>query len=162
MARLIDCFSILMVGHNMSATQTVLWSRILDRLEAPQPPRLVVIDPRSTTVAQHADVHLAPKAGTNLAILNGILHLLFEHPTAIDHAFVQKHTIGVDRLRETVSHYTPEHVEELTGVPAETLQEAAMVIGDCQRLLSTALQGVYQSNQATAAACQINSTCIHI
>lgn len=39
---------ILMVGHNMSATQTVLWARILDRLDGPSPPKLIVIDPRTT------------------------------------------------------------------------------------------------------------------
>jgi ferredoxin-nitrate reductase len=66
------------------------------------------------------------------------------------------------RLRDTVARYTPEYTEELSGVPAATLRAAAEVIGKSNRLLSTALQGVYQSNQATAAACQINSMSFYL
>jgi len=47
-----DC--ILMVGHNMAATQTVLWSRILDRLAGPDPPKLIVIDPRLSNSGEHS------------------------------------------------------------------------------------------------------------
>lgn len=72
-----DC--IFMVGHNMAATQTVLWSRILDRLAGPDPPKLIVVDSRRSASARKATVHLAPKIGTNMAILNGIQHLLFEN-----------------------------------------------------------------------------------
>ncbi len=48
--------------------------RLLDRLEGGDPPRLVCVDPRYTHVARRADVHLAPRAGTNLALLNALLH----------------------------------------------------------------------------------------
>src|SRR5207237_10494693 len=68
-----DC--LLLVGHNMAETQTVLWARVLDRRLGPRPPKLVVIDPRDTPTAREADVHLAPRAGTNVAVLNGLLHL---------------------------------------------------------------------------------------
>src|SRR5207253_10033900 len=71
-----DC--ILMAGHNMAATQTVLWSRILDRRAAPDPPKLVVIDPRKTWTAREADVHLAPRVGTNVALMNGLPHLVIQ------------------------------------------------------------------------------------
>ena len=72
-----DC--IFMVGHNMAATQTVLWTRILDRLEGPDPPSLLVLDPRLSDTAKKATVHLAPRIGTNMALLNGIQHLLFKN-----------------------------------------------------------------------------------
>jgi ferredoxin-nitrate reductase len=149
-----DC--LFMVGHNMAATQTVLWSRVLDRLDSPNPPKLIVVDPRMSDTAKRATVHLAPRIGTNMALLNGIQKLLFDNHW-IDEEFVQKHTVGVAELRATISSYTPEHVEEITGVPPYQLQEAARVIGTAPSLLSTALQGVYQSNQATASACQINN-----
>src|SRR3954469_13922172 len=59
--------TILLCGHNMASQQTVLWTRILDRLEGSNPPKLIVIDPRETFTAEKATVHLAPKVGTNLA-----------------------------------------------------------------------------------------------
>lgn len=57
------CDTWLLAGHDVSATQTVLFARVLDRLAAPNPPKLVVIDPRTTEVAHHAAVHLRPASG---------------------------------------------------------------------------------------------------
>ena len=149
-----DC--ILLVGHNISATQTVLWSRMLDRLKGPRPPKLIVIDPRRTATAKEATVHLAPRIGTNLAVLNGIQHLLLKN-NQIDHDFLKKHTVGLDDIKTTVASYTPDFVAQISGVPAALLRQAADILGTTKTLLSTALQGVYQSNQATASACQINN-----
>lgn len=151
--------AVLLVGHNMASQQTVLWTRILDRLAGPNPPQLVVIDPRLTYTAEKATVHLAPRAGTNVAVLNGLINLLIE-ADQINHPFIKEHTVGFAELRKTVEKWTPERVERLTGVPAEKLLAAARIIGTSQTLVSTALQGVYQSMQATAAAVQINN--IHL
>lgn len=149
-----DC--ILMVGHNMSSTDTVLWSRVLDRRRHADPPRLVVIDPRRTMTAREADLHLAPRIGTNVAVLNGLLHLLIAGGH-VDRAFVDKHTVGFDALAKLVAEYPPERVEEISRVPAADLRRAAEIIGASSMLVSSCLQGVYQSNQATAAAVQINN-----
>lgn len=149
-----DCLFI--VGHNIAATQTVLWSRMLDRLHGPNPPRCVVVDPRRTPTAELATVHLQPAAGTNLALLNGMQRLMFERGY-IDEEYVKKHTIGVEQLKRIIEGYTPERVHEITGVPPDLLSQAVDVIGTSKTVLATALQGVYQSNQATASACQINN-----
>ncbi|CEL10262.1 Putative Nitrate reductase [Aspergillus calidoustus] len=149
-----DC--LFLVGHNMANTQTVLWARVLDRLEGPNPPKLVVVDPRTSETAKRATIHLAPKLGTNVALLNGLQHLIFENGWVNEH-YVSNFVVGLDDLRKTVKKYTPRLVEEITGVPASQLHEAAEAISTSGSLLSTALQGVYQSNQATAAACQINN-----
>lgn len=149
-----DC--ILMVGHNMAATQTVLWSRILDRLAGPSPPKLIAIDPRLSDTAKAATVHLSPRIGTNVALLNGIQHLLFAN-NWVDNEFVSKHCVGLDDLRSKVETYNPDYVEEITAVPADLIRKAAEIIGNSPTLLSTCLQGVYQSNQATASACQVNN-----
>jgi ferredoxin-nitrate reductase len=143
-------------GHNVAATQTVLWMRILDRRRGPDPPRLVVVDPRPTPVAQEADLHLAIRPGTNLALLNGLLREVIDHGW-IDRAFIDAHTTGFDQLAETVHRYDPERVADICGVPADQVREAARILGTGERLLSTALQGVYQSMGATAAACQVNN-----
>jgi ferredoxin-nitrate reductase len=69
---------------------------MLDRLAGPDPPKVVVMDPRSTSTAQAATVHIAPKIGTNVAVLNGLLRLLFEEVEgAIDDKYIEKHTVGV-------------------------------------------------------------------
>lgn len=154
---LTDC--ILHVGHNIASQQTVLWTRILDRLDGPNPPKIIVIDPRRTFTAERATVHLAPRVGTNVAVLGGLLHLIIQAGQT-DPAFLDAHTTGYDDLKMTVEKYTPEVVEQLSGIPAADLRAAGEILATTQTLVSTVLQGVYQSMQATAAAVQVNN--IHL
>ena len=144
------------VGHNIAAQQTVLWSRILDRRRGPSPPKLVVVDPRTTATAAEADVHLAPKVGTNVPVLNGLLHLIIA-AGQVDRAYVDAHTVGFDELARVVEGWDPGRVEAVSGVPAADLRAAADILGRAETLVSTVLQGVYQSMQGTAAACQVNN-----
>jgi ferredoxin-nitrate reductase len=148
--------AIFQIGHNMAHTQTVLWSRILDRRRGPSPPRLVVVDPRCTPTAAEADIHLAPRLGTNVAVLNGLLHLIIESDQ-IDHSFIHSHTVGFESLKDMVAKWTPERVAEVAQLPQDRLRAAAAILGSTKSLVSTVLQGVYQSNQATAAAIQVNN-----
>ncbi len=60
--------TLLMVGHNPASQHTVMWMRILDRRAGPNPPRLIVIDPRTTETARVATVHLTPRLGTNVPV----------------------------------------------------------------------------------------------
>jgi len=150
------CDALAIYGHNVAEVQTVLWMRMLDRLHGPDRPRLICVDPRRTPVAQEADVHLAPRNGTNVAVMNGIQRELIAKGW-IDEPYIEANTIGFDALREAVDPYTPERVAEICDVPAADVREAARIVGESERLLSTVLQGFYQSNQATAAACQVNN-----
>jgi anaerobic selenocysteine-containing dehydrogenase len=150
---------IALYGHNVAETQTVLWMRMLDRLQGDNPPALVCVDPRETPVARHATVHLAPLPGTNVALMNALLHELVRNDW-IDNDYIAAHAVGFDELRKRVAEFPPERAEEICGVPAADIREAARVIGTAKALLSTVLQGFYQSNQATAAAVQVNN--IHI
>jgi ferredoxin-nitrate reductase len=147
------------LGHNPAETQTVQWMRILDRRAGPHPPKLIVVDPRKTATAREADLHLAPRLGTNLALLNGILHLMIA-AGQVDKAFIAAHTVGFEKLEEMVARYSPGKVASITNIPERELREAAEIIGTTPSLISTLLQGVYQSNQATAAAVQVNN--IHL
>jgi anaerobic selenocysteine-containing dehydrogenase len=150
---------ICLYGHNMAETQTVTWMRILDRLAGPNPPRIVCVDPRPTPVARAATVHLAPRPGTNVVLMNALLHELIGNGW-VDRAYVDAHAVGLDELEKQVAGYPPEVAAEICDVPAEQVREAARVIGTAERLLSTVLQGFYQSHQATAAAVQVNN--VHV
>ena len=150
---------ILHVGHNIASQQTVLWMRILDRLAGPNPPKLIVIDPRDTYTAEKATVHLAPRLGTNIPVLNGLINLIIQSGR-INQEYIDAHTTGFDKLKEIVAAWTPERVEEVSGVPRDKLRATAELLASADTLVSTALQGVYQSMQATAAAVQVNN--IHL
>jgi anaerobic selenocysteine-containing dehydrogenase len=129
---------------------------MLDRLKHKDAPKLVVMDPRTTSVGKEATVHLKPRIGTNLAVLNGLQRLIIKNGW-YDQEFIDKSVIEFENLKTVVEKYTPEYVEQISGVLAHELEEAAKILGTCKRLVSTALQGIYQSNQATASACAINN-----
>jgi anaerobic selenocysteine-containing dehydrogenase len=150
------CDTLFLVGHNVAETQPVLWMRMLDRLHGPDRPRLVVVDPRRTAAAAEADLHLPVRPGGNLPLLNGILRELIVHGR-IDRDWLGDHTVGFDELEKVVMAYTLEHAAELSGLQPSEIEASARIISEAQALLSTVLQGVYQSHQATAAAVQVNN-----
>lgn len=150
---------IALFGHNMAETQSVLWTRILDRLAGPNPPQIVCVDPRPTPVARAATVHLAPRPGTNVALMNALLHEVIANGWA-DASYIEEHSVGYSDLEERVKNYSPAVVAGICDVPEADLREAARILGQAERLLSTVLQGFYQSHQATAAAVQVNN--LHI
>ena len=150
---------IALYGHNMAETQSVLWMRILDRLAGPNPPAILCVDPRRTPVAEHATLHLAPLPGTNMALMNALVHELIELG-AVDRDYVDSHTVGYDSMAGQVADCTPEWAEQICDVPAAQIREAAALIAGAERLMSTVLQGFYQSHQAAAASIQVNN--IHL
>ena len=147
---------IALFGHNVAETQSVLWSRILDRLEGPEPPRILCVDPRRTPVAEQAIVHLAPRPGTNVMLMNALLRELIERDW-VDHDYIDAHTVGFAELEKMVETCTVERAAEVCGIPADEIRAAARLLGTAERLTSTVLQGFYQSHQATAAAVQVNN-----
>ncbi|WP_329189740.1 molybdopterin oxidoreductase family protein [Actinacidiphila glaucinigra] len=147
---------IALFGHNIAETQPVQWMRILDRLEGADPPRLVCVDPRPTRVARRSAVHLAPRVGTNVALMNALLHEIIR-ADRVDHDYVEAHAVGYEELAEQVRNCGPEWAAGICDVPAARIAEAAEIQGDADRLTSTVLQGFYQSHQATAAAVQVNN-----
>ena len=150
------CEAMFLWGHNVAETQTVLWARVLDRLAGPDKPRLVCIDPRDTEVARAAEVHLPVRPGTNLALMHGLVRELLERGW-IDDEYLSTHTVGLADLRATVAPWTADAVAQTCGVAAADVRAAARIFGTSPRVLSTVLQGFYQSHQATAAACAVNN-----
>lgn len=150
------CDALFLFGHNVAETQTVLWARMLDRIEGADPPAVVCVDPRRTEVARRATVHLPVRPGTNVALVNGLTRELI-HRGAVDHDWVRAHTIGYDDLAAVVEPYDPARVGEICGIDPDDLRAAADVFAQARAPLSTVLQGFYQSHQATAASVGVNN-----
>jgi ferredoxin-nitrate reductase len=153
------CDALALYGHNVAETQPVLWMRMLDRRRGPNPPAMIAVDPRDTPVALEADVHLPVRIGTNQALMNGLICLLLEEGW-YDREYVDAHTVGFDDLAQIVREYPVGRVAEICDLDPGRIRAAAEILGTSRRLLSTVLQGFYQSNQATAASVQVNN--IHL
>jgi ferredoxin-nitrate reductase len=153
------CDALALWGHNVAETQPVLWERMRDRLLGGEPPRLLVVDPRETEPARHAELHLAVRPGGNLPLLLALQHELIRHGW-IDEGYIGRATVGFEALQRAVADWDPRHAASLTGLDSVEIEAAAELVGTSEALTSTVLQGVYQANQATASACQINN--IHL
>jgi ferredoxin-nitrate reductase len=80
-------------------------------------------------------VHLKVKNGTNLALMNGLLHEIIANGW-YDQEYVDAHTMGFESLRQTVMRYPPEEVAKICGVGAGQIREAARMLGTAERLLA--------------------------
>lgn len=86
--------------------------------------KIIVVDPRITPLARTCDLFLPVKPGRDVALFNGILHLMIEHEW-LDHAFIEKHTVGFDALAASVRSWTPARTAEVTGITERLIQQAA-------------------------------------
>ena len=110
--------------------------------------KLIVIDPRRTELARIADIHLRPQPGTNVAYLNGLMNVIISEGLH-DKQFIEERTEGFDELNETVRKYTPEYVEEISGIPADELRRAARLYASAERAMLFYTMGITQHTSGT-------------
>jgi anaerobic selenocysteine-containing dehydrogenase len=114
--------------------------------------RLTVIDPARTRTAELADRHIAPRPGTDAALLMAVAHVLFdEHLVAPDLGGLAEHVLGDDAVRALVADFPPEVVAVHCGVAADDIRTLAREIAAHPRPLSTAESARPQSNSARSA-----------
>ena len=113
---------IFILGANTTESHPVFGAAIKRALK--RGARLIVADPRRIEVAARAHHHLQLIPGTDVALLNGMLHHILAQGLE-DKAFIAGRTTGFEAVREAVAHYSPEVAEQITGVPAATIRAAA-------------------------------------
>ncbi|MBF7729623.1 nitrate reductase [Pseudomonas sp. N040] len=142
-----DC--LLIVGSNMAYAHPVLFRR-LEEARARRPEmKVIVVDPRRTDTCELADLHLAILPGTDVALFHGILHLLLWE-CWIDRRYIDAHTEGFDELKRLVRDYTPGIVADTCGIPVDSLQACAELIGRAPSFLSLWCMGLNQSTSGSA------------
>ncbi|MFP8941047.1 molybdopterin oxidoreductase family protein [Streptomyces fenghuangensis] len=110
--------------------------------------KLIVIDPRRTRTAEHADLHLAPRPGTDLALALGMLHLVVAEGR-VDTGFVAARTSGWEEARAAAMAHWPELVERITGVPVPALREAVALFCDAESSMVLTARGPEQQSKGT-------------
>lgn len=148
--------TLMLFGHNVAETGTVLHERIMQRKQRDGKPYIIVVDPRQTLTARHADLHLALRPGTNVALLNGLIRAMIEKG-AVDQNFVEQYTIGYEAMQSSVQEWTLERTADVTSIPVAQLELAVDVLSKTASLVTTTLQGTFQSADATTACVAINN-----
>ena len=108
----------------------------------------IVIDPRRSSTARGAKLHLQPVPGTDLALANGLLYLAMRHGL-IDTAYIADRTCSFDEVRRVVRAYWPDRVERITGVPVAQLDETARLLGEAPTAMVLTARGAEQHSNGT-------------
>lgn len=146
--------ALLLVGTNATENHPIVGARI--KQAALRGARLVVVDPRTIELARFADVHLAPRPGTNVPLLHAMAHVLFEEGL-VDDAFLRAHADGVDELRRFVVEFAPESVAPVVGVDAAAIRAAARIYARGRPSMAFHGLGVTEHSQGTEGVmCLVN------
>lgn len=120
-----DADVILVTGSNTTENHPVI-SSFIKRAVKRKGARLILVDPRRIKLAEFAEKWLRPNLGADVAWLNGLMHVIIKEEL-YDRDFVERRTEGVEALKAAVEKFTPEHVSEITGIPAKDIVEAARI-----------------------------------
>ncbi|MCT4352816.1 molybdopterin oxidoreductase family protein [Streptomyces sp. Je 1-79] len=137
---------VILVGSNLAETMPPAL-RYLTELKA-NGGKLIVIDPRRTRTAEQADLHLAPRPGTDLALALGLLHLVVSEGR-VDEEFVRDRTEGWEAARAGAMAHWPELVERITGVPVPQLRDAMRMFCDAETGMVLTARGPEQQSKGT-------------
>ncbi len=114
------------IGSNTTEQHPVLGMRIRQAVRQ-RGAKLIVADPRRIPLTKFATLHLQQKPGSDIALLNAIMHVLVAEGL-YDKEFVTERTEGFDELQNLLLKYTPERAEQITGVPAGDIRSAARML----------------------------------
>ena len=143
---------IVLIGANIADNHPILCRR----LEANPGTTLIVVDPRVTKTAMMADLHLPIRPRSDLALLNGLIHIVIEHEL-VDRQYIERHTSGFEALRESVRDYTPERVSEITGLTLDQLDRTAGLYAGARAAFIAWTMGVNHSSKGTETVNAINN-----
>ena len=143
---------ILLIGANIADNHPILCQRLRRNPGA----TVIVVDPRVTKTAMMADLHLPIRPRSDLALINGLIHILIEHDL-VDHGYIARHTSGFDELRASVASYTPARVAELTGLTEALIYRTASLYANARAALTAWTMGVNHSTKGTETVNAINN-----
>ncbi|MER6995131.1 molybdopterin-dependent oxidoreductase [Streptomyces sp. NPDC000410] len=137
---------VILVGSNLAETMPPAL-RYLTELKA-NGGTLIVVDPRRTKTAEQADLHLAPRPGTDLALALGLLHLVVAQGRT-DEEFIRERTTGWEEARAAAMAHWPELVERITGVGVPQLRAAVEMFCDATAAMVLTARGPEQQSKGT-------------
>ncbi|KOX30835.1 MULTISPECIES: molybdopterin oxidoreductase family protein [unclassified Streptomyces] len=137
---------VILVGSNLAETMPPALRYLTELRE--NGGKLIVVDPRRTRTAEQADLHLAPRPGTDLALALGMLHLVVAEGR-VDEEFVRERTGGWEAARAGAMSHWPEQVERITGVSVPLLREAVATFCDAPTGMVLTARGPEQQSKGT-------------
>jgi anaerobic selenocysteine-containing dehydrogenase len=146
---------VLLIGANIADNHPIL----CNRLERNKKRTLIVVDPRVTKTAMLADIHLPVKPRSDIALINGIAHILIRDGL-VDREYIAAHASGFGELAAYVHSYNPQHVAKLTGLSVAQIEHVAMLYGRAKAAFIGWTMGVNHSTQGAVTVAAINNIAV--
>jgi len=137
---------IFVTGSNTTEAHPVMGMYVRQAKKAGK--KLIVADPKRIPLAEIADIYIQINPGTSVALTNGMLHVIFAEGLE-DKEYIEKHTEGIDELRECVKSYTPERVAEICGVDKQLIIDAARLYASGHKSYIAYAMGITQHLNGT-------------
>ena len=146
--------TILVVGANANERHPVIGARIKQAVL--NGAKLIVIDPRRIELAEYATIHLQPKPGTNIPLLNAMACVIVQEQL-FDLEFIDKRVTEFDELCNFIKQFSPEKVQEICGISAEFIRDAARLYATAKPSMCLHGLGVTEHTQGTEGVmCLVN------
>ncbi len=143
---------VFLIGANIADNHPIL----CQHLEANPRKTLIVADPRVTKTAMMADLYLPLKPRSDMALINGLIHILIR-AGAIDRAYISRHTTGFEELEKSVARYSPDYVSRITGLSEDLILRTASLYGGAEAAFIGWTMGVNHSTQGAETVNAINN-----
>jgi assimilatory nitrate reductase catalytic subunit len=147
---------VLLIGANIADNHPIL----CQHLDTNPKKTLIVADPRGTKTAMMADLFLPLKPRSDIALLNGLIHVLIRSGQ-IDHDYIAAHTNGFAELASFVEKYTPARVAQITGLSEDLILKTAYLYGTAKAAFIGWTMGVNHSTQGAETVNAINNPCAY-
>ena len=137
---------IFVIGSNTTETHPIIGLRMKKAVR--KGAKIIVADPRKINLVRFATVWMQHKPGTDVALLNGIMHVLLKEKLT-DRHFINEWTEGFEEFKKKIEEWTPEKAEKITGVPKKAIVEAALLYGRAERPGIYYTMGITQHSHGT-------------
>ncbi len=141
-----DADLFIVTGSNTTEQHPLIGTRVVNAVE--RGAKLILMDPREIPLARYAHIHLRQNIGTDVAVLNGMMNVIIEEGL-LDKEYVDTRTEGFEALKNTVSKYSPRVVEQISGVDASDLVEAARLYAGTKKAMILYAMGITQHTTGT-------------
>ena len=139
--------AILVIGSNTTEEHPIISQRIKRAVKS-KGAKLILADPRAIKLTKFADIWLRLRLGTDVALINGLINVILDEELW-DKEFVTQRTEGFEEMKTAIQKYTPEYVEEVTGVPAADIRQAARLYAQAARASIVYAMGITQHTTGT-------------
>lgn len=142
-------------GSNLPEQHPIIYWRLKEALEKRKFP-VIVIDPRVTMFAQFADIHLAITPGTDLALMNSLMHVILAEGLE-DREYINAHTNGIEEVEACVKDYDPTTAAKICGISEDSIRQVARLYAKAGAAMSIWTMGINQSTHGSDGVVGINS-----